>query len=137
MERAKIFSGVRVDFSFWLGRVGLVVVLALITTGCGVHYYNPRTGVEHLWGIGHLRMRVVPPTNGVAAVIKGYEVIGVKLGGSQEDYGFTAGYDSRRLILINPTNAAFSLEWPDASFFNVRVGTNFPSSLETKPKNTK
>ena len=113
---------------------GFLACVALAGNGCGVHYYNPRTGVEHLWGFGHLQMRVPPPTNGVAAVIKGYDIVGVKIGGSQEDYGISLGYDRRQLILINPTNAAFSVEWPDASFFNVRLGTNFPGLLPPEPQ---
>ncbi len=95
-------------------------------SGCGIHYYDSKTGVEHLWGFGHVRMRVQPPAEGVQAVVKGYSVVGVKVGGSQEDYGVSVGYDSRRLIVISDTNAAFGLEWPTASFFSVRIGTNIP-----------
>lgn len=99
---------------------------ACLTAGCGIHYYDTRTGTEHLWGFGHLRMRVVPPTNGPQAVVKGYTVVGGKVGGSADDYGVAFGYDSRRLIQIAPEGARFTLEWPDASFFNVRIGTNTP-----------
>ena len=106
--------------TFWLGA-------ALLLTGCGVHYYDPKTGVEHLWGFGHLRMKVQPDTtNGVQAVMKGYQVIGVQLVAAQEDYGLVAGYGDRYMLYVNPTNAAFGLEWPTASFFNIRVTTNAP-----------
>ena len=105
----------------------LLGLLVMASAGCGVHYYNPRTGVEHVWGFGHLQMRVLPPANGIAAVVKSYSIVGAKVGGSQDDYGFSLGYDSRRMIYVSPLDAHFSLQWPDASFFNVRVGTNFPS----------
>lgn len=107
-----------------LGLLGLSVL-----SGCGIHYYDAKTGTEHLWGFGHLRMRVQPPDEGVQAVVKGYSIAGAKVGGSQEDYGISVGYDSRRIILITATNAAFGLEWPTASFFNVRVGGTNPPFL--------
>lgn len=100
-------------------------VLVLLS-GCGIHYLDSKTGVDHLWGFGHLRMRVPTPTNGVEAVIKGYTILGVKLGRTQEDYGLSLGYDDRKMILVNPTNAAFGIEWPRAGWFNIRIGTNIP-----------
>lgn len=27
---------------------------------CAVHYFDPHTGTEHLWGVGHLKMKVTP-----------------------------------------------------------------------------
>lgn len=104
----------------------LGAVSAAVFGGCGLHYYDSKTGVEHLWGFGHMRMRVQPPDAGVQAVVKGYSVVGVKVGGSEDDYGVSLGYDSQRRILISQSNAAFGLEWPNASFFNVRIGTNPP-----------
>jgi hypothetical protein len=103
----------------------------LLLSGCGIHYLDPKTGVDHLWGFGHLRMRVPTPTNGVEAVIKGYTILGVKLGGTQEDYGLSLGYDDRRMIMVNPTNAAFGIEWPRAGWFNIRIGTNIPFLSES------
>jgi hypothetical protein len=115
------------------------LLLALLGGGCGFHYYDQRTGVEHVWGFGHLQMRVQPPTNGVQAVIKGYAVVGAKIGGSPDDYGLSLGYDSRRMIYLSPLDAQFGLQWPDANFFNVRVGTNLPPdfncSFTNQPRN--
>jgi hypothetical protein len=37
----------------------------------------------------------------------------------------TAGWDNRRRIVMG-SNASLSLEWPNSSFFNVRVGTTPP-----------
>ncbi len=112
------------------------MLLALAGSGCGFHYYDAKTGVEHVWGFGHLRMRVLPPTNNVQAVIKGYTIVGAKLGGSPDDYGLSLGYDNRRLIYVAPLDAQFSLEWPRASFFNVRLGTNLPTEFKSSFVNT-
>ncbi len=58
----------------------VVGLLASCLCGCGIHHYDAKTGVEHLWGFGHLRMRVHPPTNGVQAVITGNQLVGVRVG---------------------------------------------------------
>ena len=112
-------------------KICFLISITFALTGCGIHYYDARTGVEHVWGFGHLQMRVLPPTNGIQAVVKGYSIIGAKVGGSPDDYGVSLGYDSRRMIYVSPENALFDLSWPDASFFNVRVGTNFPAAPAT------
>lgn len=104
-----------------------MVTSLILLTGCGVHYFDQKTGVEHLWGFGHLRMKVQPDqTNGVQAVMKGYQMVGLQLVAGQDEYGMVVGYGDRHMLYVNPTNAAFGLEWPTASFFNIRVGTNFP-----------
>jgi hypothetical protein len=115
-----------------LARCALCFAL-VAASGCGLHYYDAKTGTEHLWGFGHLRMRVQPPTNAVQAVVKGYSIVGAKVGGSADDLGLAVGYDSRRFIYVSPSNAAFRLEWPRASFFNVRVGSDPPIPSNAAP----
>lgn len=117
----------------WRGRgkssfvcLSCLSLFATLTVGCGVHYYDARTGTEHLWGLGHLRMRVQPPADGIQAVVKGVQTTGAKIGVGTDEYGLMVGYDNRRMVYVSPTNAAFNLEWPNASFFNLRVGTNPP-----------
>lgn len=115
----------------------ILAAMVVLGAGCGFHYYDAKTGVEHVWGFGHLRMRVLPPTNGVQAVIKGYSIVGAKVGGSPDDYGFSLGYDSWRMIYLSPLEAQFALQWPDAGFFNVRIGTNLPPDFNApSPKQT-
>lgn len=96
-----------------------------VLSGCAVHYYDPATGTEHLWGLGHMRMKAAPVAQGLESVVAGTSSAGVSLGAGREDYYLTAGWDYRRRIVIG-TNAAFALDWPNADFFNVRVGTNPP-----------
>ena len=102
-----------------------LVALALGAGGCAVHYFDTKTGTEHLWGFGHMKMKAAPPNEGVQAVVKGTETLGCDIGGGQAEYHVGLGWDYRRLIIIS-SNASVRLEWPNADFFNVRVGTNFP-----------
>jgi hypothetical protein len=104
-----------------------VILPALLTSamGCAIHYYDAKNGAEHLWGFGHIKMKVIPANEGVQAVVKGTETLGFNLAAGTEDYHVGLGWDYRRRILIS-SNAAIRLEWPDADFFNVRVGNNPP-----------
>ena len=52
-------------------RGALLAALALgAQTGCAVRYTNPRTGAEHLWGLGHLRMETEAVPDGRGAKLQ-------------------------------------------------------------------
>jgi hypothetical protein len=107
-----------------LNNIALLLVLFLLS-GCAVHYYDAQTGTEHVWGLGHMRMKAAPVTDGVSSVVSGTSVTGLGVGVGREDYYLTAGWDYRRRIVLG-TNAAMALEWPNADFYNVRVGATPP-----------
>ena len=108
---------------------GLPLLLAItavtLLSGCAVHYYDTKSGTEHLWGFGHLKMKVTPQSEGVQAVVKGVETLGFNLAAGKEDYHIGVGWDYRRRIDIS-SNAAVRIEWPTGDFFNVRVGAKPP-----------
>jgi len=101
-----------------------------VCSGCSVHYYEKQSGTEHLWGFGHMKMKIEPPNEGVQAVVKGTETLGFNLAAGQEDYHIGFGWDYRRRILIS-SNAAVRLEWPNGDFFKVRVGTAPPFAINS------
>jgi len=114
----------------------LILCLWLIgATGCAMHYYDKSSGTEHLWGFVHIRMKAEPSTNAVRAVVKGTQLLGLNIGAGREDYYLSAGWDNRRKITVMD-NSSVSLEWPNNSFFNVRVGTlpPFLTNQITTPK---
>lgn len=100
----------------------ILVAVPLVLTGCAVHYYDRKTGAEHLWGFGHLKMKIPPPSEGVQAVVRGHETLGLDIGGGEDDYRIALGWQRRRQIVVS-SNAAVRFEWPNGDFFNVRVGT--------------
>lgn len=108
----------------------------LVATGCALQYYDKKTGTEHLWGFGHLKMKAAPPNEGVQAVVKGTETFGFNLAAGQEDYHIGLGWDYRRRIVIS-SNAAVRLEWPSSDFFRVRVGTVPPFATNSNSNQTK
>jgi hypothetical protein len=103
-----------------------IIILGGLTDGCAVHYYDKASGTENIWGFGHLKMAVHPSDEGVTAVVKGTQIFGLGLGLGQKDYYLTAGWSNQRYITV-ANNTSVRFEWPTADFFNVRVGTNFPT----------
>jgi hypothetical protein len=107
-------------------------LLVASSTGCAVHYYYKKTGVEHLWGFGHMKMAVQPSSEGVRAIVKGTQTLGLGLGLGREEYSLSAGWNDQRILKVaDDTTVRF--EWPVGSFFNVRVGTNVPPAYRSTP----
>lgn len=120
---------------------GAVKWLALLCglffiSGCALHYYDKKSGTEHLWGLGHMKMKAAPPNEGVQAVVKGTEMLGFHIGAGQEEYHIGLGWDYRRRIVIS-SNATVRLEWPNGDFFNVRVGTAPPFATNSSVSKNK
>ena len=94
--------------------------------GCAIHHYDARTGTEHVWGFGHMKMKVTAPSEGVQAVVRCNETFGVAGGWVSDHPSILVGWDKQaRMDIIDP-DTSIRLEWPDGSLFNVRIGTNFP-----------
>jgi hypothetical protein len=104
-------------------RVGALVCL-VTSAGCAIHYYDKASGTEHLWGFGHMKMKVIPPNEGVQAVVKGTEMLGFNLATGQEDYHLGLGWDYRRRIEIS-SNAAVP-----AAIFSMSVSGRFRHSRQ-------
>lgn len=104
----------------------LVVSLMLLAPGCAIHYYEEETGVEHIWGFGHMKMKAAKPNEGLQAVVHGTDVVGVGIGKADKHGYFTIGWQRLEFIQILKESTSVRLEWPDSTFGNVRVGSEFP-----------
>jgi hypothetical protein len=123
-------------------------LLALLQSGCAIHYHDARTGTEHVWGLAHVKMRVAPtaapdddigaprlPNSSSAAPAMATQVetvgLGFHLGNGSPDAnsGLSLGWDRRTRLLV-PDDTALSLEWPTSRLFDVRIGSApaFPGS---------
>jgi len=83
-------------------------------------------------------MKAGPVTEG-SPVVTGSRHLGLALRAGQEEYGMSAGWESRARVTM-PASGTLLLEWPaNASplpremrdLFTVRVGTNLPPGWET------
>lgn len=110
-------------------RVVLAVGLCLsfgALPGCTIHRYDPKTGTEHVWGFGHIKMRVSPPNEGVTAVGTQVSSFGVAATNTKHATGLSIGWRRNSMLEFVADDASLSLMWPSNSFFEVRAGTKPP-----------
>jgi hypothetical protein len=110
----------------------------LLFPGCGVHHYDAETGIEHLWGFGHLRMKAPAMADG--PVVAGTDMIGLNVSAGSEQYGVGIGLDSRSRVTVPSDGKMLSLEWPTnvsrfpramRDLFIARIGEDVPPALKS------
>jgi hypothetical protein len=120
----------------------VVIVASLVCAGCAVQYFDKTTQTEHLWGVGHFKMKVAPSSEGVQAIVKGNEVLGASVKVGDDDCHVVLGWSRTTQLSVISESASVRLEWPTNDFFTVRVGSRPPflpngedlSSNKEKPK---
>ena len=104
----------------------LLTVFMAAAHGCALHHYDKATDTEHIWGFGHMKMKVTPPCEGLQTIVRGTDVLGLSLGiGKQQNY-LTAGWHRTQRLDVVAESTAIRYEWPDSDFAKVRVGSKFP-----------
>ena len=115
-----------------MGNFACVCICALsllvAASGCAVHYYDAKTGTAHLWGIGHMKMRVVPAVDDakVQAVAVGIETIGLRVDANQHTNGLSLGYDSSNFVYVVSSDASLRLDLVENDPFKLRLGVRPP-----------
>jgi hypothetical protein len=120
--------------------VAILLVLVGFVSGCAVHYFDKKTGTEHIWGFGHMKMKVAPEEEGLQAIVRGTDVLGVSTGSADKQAYLTLGWHRLQRLDIVTESTAVRLEWPDSNFVNIRVGSSFPGvpdELNTRQKEEK
>ncbi len=105
--------------------------LALPLSGCAIHYFDPKTGTEHLWGFGHMKMKIGLPNEGLQAVVRGTDVLGISVGSTDRQSYLTAGWHHLQRLDVVTESTAVRFEWPNSDFACVRVGSEFPPEFLT------
>lgn len=110
----------------------LVVILPVILIGCAVHYYDKKTGTEHIWGFGHMKMKISASNEGLQAVVHGTDVFGISIGKADNQTYFTAGWQRLEFIDVVKESTSVRLEYdlPKSSFVNFRVGSEYPFDVQ-------
>ena len=110
----------------------LVLAISLLS-GCAVYYRDRESGAEHIWGFGHLSMKVIPPLEEKQALIQRTTLTGVAIGMDNGSLGMSVGFDQREHILIYDENVAITIQRPPSNdFFYFKIGT-YPIDLENLP----
>ncbi len=114
----------------------VIVLLSLYLTGCAIYYRDLDSGAEHIWGFGHLAMKVTPPLEGKRAIIRRATLTGVAVGTGQGSFGISVGYDRNESILVYDENTAISIQRPpNNDFFYFKIGTAPPGAFSKSDKN--
>jgi len=94
--------------------------------GCAYRYYDRKTGTEHLYGVGHMKMRHIRPNEGVQGVVTGVSTFGVGFGFPRDGFNLHAGHETEQRLDIYAEDAQIRLEWPSSDFSRVNLGSKFP-----------
>ncbi len=105
-------------------KIFVITAISLILSGCAVYYHDRVSGIEHIYGFGHLSMKVTPPREEKQAIIQRATMTGVAVGLDNGSLGMSVGYDQREHILIYDENVAITIKRPPSNdFFQFKVGT--------------
>lgn len=99
--------------------------LCIPLSSCAVHYYDPETKAEHIYGLGHMVMKAQDAGAKRVAIVRGNSYLGLFAGTGDSGGQFGAGWSSGKTIQILEPNAAVELLWPTSDFLNVRIGEPF------------
>ncbi len=107
-----------------IAQFSILVATCLALSGCAVYYRDAESGAEHIWGLGHLAMKVTPPLDGKKAIIRKATLMGLALGIDEGSLGFSVGWDQRERIVIHDENTAITIERPPSNdFFYFKIRT--------------
>ena len=117
-------------------KISAFVIIGFLQSSCAVYYRDRDSGAEHIWGFGHLSMKVVPPTEGKQAIIQRTTLTGIAVGLDNGSLGLSVGWDQREHILIYDENTAISIQRPPSNdFFYFKIGTYPPDLIRIPAAN--
>lgn len=115
-----------------IGCTILTVCVSIVSlNACAVYYYDEAEKVEHVWGIGHLKVRNVPSRDDSKATIIGVTTIGASVGVIEGSKQLLLGWSSQRYVSIFENDATIGLAAPDNDLFKLRVGNVPPLDLQS------
>jgi hypothetical protein len=114
-----------------------VIATLSILSGCGIHYYDPETKTEHLFGFGHMVMKVQDAGAKRIATVTGYTDLGFVAGTDDAGGRITAGWSNNKNIRILEPDTAIELTWPSNDLLNVRIGQPFEGLKTLRNNNDK
>ena len=99
--------------------IGLLFFCFLIQS-CSILYYNPKTGVEHVWGFGHLQNKTIPDNDTKAIAIE-TKTIGLNIRLGQQKYSVGLGYNRQTKIHIPDPSKPVAIFYKDGELFDAQL----------------
>ncbi len=97
-----------------------ILFICFLLQGCSIHYRNPDTGVEHLWGFGHIKTRNIPDDY-TYAIATERSSFGLNLGLGQDCYSIGLGYQRDTRVHIPDPNKPIYLNFIDGYLFDAAI----------------
>ena len=118
-------------------RIIVVGIVAFHMLGCAVYYRDRYTGAEHVWGFGHLAMKVSHPFDDKHALIQRTTLPGVAVGMDNGEWGMSVGWAQREHILIYDESTTISIQRPPSNdFFSFEIKAYPPESGQSYDTHT-
>lgn len=113
------------------------MLVAPALSGCAIHYYDAKTGIEHLIGFGHLKLKHPAPDDAVRAVVVGTESAGISVGALGEAQYLGLGLHRREQIMLYDEDVALSLDRPlGGGLFTAVIGSGLPNATDDSEPRT-
>jgi hypothetical protein len=97
----------------------------MLLAGCAFQYFDPETGITHLWGFGHLSMKSIPPNEGLQATVRSTTTFGLSLGTTGSRTYLSVGYDNEQQTDVVDENTSVRLDWPAGDLFKLQAGSRW------------
>lgn len=108
-----------------------LITLTMQMIGCAINYYDRETSTEHLWGFGHLQLKVIDPQCGTKAVVRGCETYGVAAGNLKNQSYLSIGVQRREWVDFLVEDAVVCMERPlDGGLFTLRLNNTWPNDSD-------
>lgn len=107
--------------------------LLLINQGCAVHYYDPQTGADHIWGVGHLAMKSASSSDAKQVLITQKTLAGVTFGFEGAFPSFNLGWNQSERITVHSKNTSLAIERPSNDYLQFKFAAS-PEDLKNNNK---
>lgn len=103
-------------------RCVLLGLMAVCLSSCSIQTFDEETGTAHLWGFGHLSLRVqqAPDDAKLQAVTVGTQTVGGNLDTTPFSSGAGIGYHSSQVTYVVSSNTQMQLQEPHTSRFRLK-----------------
>ena len=106
-----------------------IFLMSIFLAGCSFHYYDQKTRTEHIWGFGHMQMKLTLPDEGLKVALTGTEMFGLGFSRDEEDYHLLSGWRRNNTLNVLDEDGSVRVEWPTSNFLNIRIGSIPPFLL--------
>ena len=113
-------------------RCVFILAVSLLTSGCAFRYFDSSTGIDHVIGFGHLRMRVPPAAEERLAIMRSVSALGLSTGVCDGNFAVTAGWAEDERVEIFDANTSVRVDRPSGGLLNAAIGSLMPASIDSE-----